>query len=419
MALKHRKLIKELNKIEFLGLKGIKVGDVLAIDIWAMDVWTDIKLHHFLSLQRTAFLVNKSGVAPKIACVCTTSPERRKDQVVKFEAVTELLENNVVIVPTEAKGKRNPYIFLIPFWYMQLAKLHYSSTVKKGICYRLCEAVGNANSIVKSIAKLPTIKKVLCFFDVAKIDNVLVQKCNQLGLRTYTLQHGIINGYYDYIEYTCSYAQKFLAWGEYTKRMAMHYGMPEQRIEVVGNVNALIEERECRKEIPECKRFLVCGNGVLNKDDWKKNCALIEMANHLAKEQGLTYYLKVHPYDDVNKYRHYVDNKFCKDICAKTVMLPEVLDKVDFMLCGNSTTFCDAIYEGVPAFRYIPEHSRAIDCCKGIGFGRIDDYQTLKSAYEDMNKDKEKYYKQLMRVRQFLFKAGDVSINYKRVIEAE
>lgn len=419
MALKHRKLIKELNKIEFLGLKGIKVGDVLAIDIWAIDMWTDVELHHFLSLRSADFSVNKSSAHPNVAFVCTTSPVTRKDQVVKFEAVTELIENKAVIVPTDAKGKKNPYLFLIPFWYMQLAKLEYSSTVKKGICYRLCEAVGSAENIFKDITRLPTVKKVLCFFDVTKIDNILVQKCNQFGLKTYTLQHGIINGCYDYIEYTCSHAQKFVAWGEYTKVLAMHYGMPEQKIEVAGNLNALIDDKQIREGVPTLGSFLVCGNGVLNKDDWQKNCELIEMANRLAEEYGLTYCLKTHPFDEAGRYSHYVDSKLCKSICVKTTMLSEALNKADFMLCGNSTTFCDAIYEGVPVFRYIPEHSRAIDCCKGIGFGRIDDYQTLKSAYEDMNKDKEKYHKQLMRVRQFLFKAGDVSINYKRVIETE
>ncbi|MBQ9134868.1 MAG: hypothetical protein IJX66_02095, partial [Lachnospiraceae bacterium] len=138
------------------------------------------------------------------------------------------------------------------------------------------------------------------------------------------------------------------------------------------------------------------------------------MSNAIAKKYDLQYFLKVHPYDTKNRYNQVVDKEYCQQIYDKKTGIEELLGKVRFTICGNSTTFCDSIYQNVPVFRYITESEKSIDVCKGIAFGRVEDYEALCEALESLGKDQAVYMKQLTRVKDVLFEPGDVAEKYIR-----
>lgn len=417
MAYENRKLIKQLNQIPFVGLKNIKVGDVLSVATWGFKNWTNefIKCINIYTVRGFNFEV--IGENPKIVFVFSHNQLNRIDQLIKFQAVTALFDNRVDIIAKQEGGAINPFLAYIPIWYVQMRHLNYSSTVKRGICYKLCETMGYVNEIEMLIRKTPGIEKIACFFDVSAVDSLLVQKYNQRNFTTYTLQHGIVNGSYDYIEYKCSHAKYMLAWGEYTKRMAMRCGVSEEKIKIVGNVSHLLESDISLQETSKktgC--FAVCTNGVLTKKDWSRNKELISMANRIAEKYKMKYFLKIHPCDDVTKYKYLINSEFCIEFVNKGTDIIEVLRRVDFTLCGNSTTFCDSIYYSVPSFRYIHDYDKKKDVCRGIKFGRVKSYDELVEKIESLREEPSDYEIEMKKVRAFLYDMGDVAHKYKAAI---
>lgn len=417
MAYENTLLRKQLNKIQFIGLKGIKVGDALAIDTWHFQEWTRETISNFEFVRIPEYDCKVEGEKADKAFVLSYAHSKREDWSYKFHTVEKVLDNKVVITSQKGYGKRNPCLDLIPIWYFQLRKLKYSSVIKKGICIKLCNALGQGQALLTMIKKMPYIKKVVVFCDIPGIDSVLIQMCNQKGYFTYTLQHGIINGTYDYVEYKCSHAKYFLAWGEYTKWMAMKYGMQESKIKVVGSMSQLEENSIC--EVSDAKQyhcFLVCTNGVDEKSAWSRNKEIIQIANRISERFSMKYYLKVHPYDNANRYRHLVNEDYCIKIVSKSMKISDTLKKVDFTLCGNSTTFCDSIYYGIPAFRYITSKDMKIDVCKGIDYGRLKNYDELEISLIELRENEEEYRKKLERIRKALFNTENVLEKYEKAV---
>lgn len=417
MAHENWRLIRKLNSISFWGLKNIKVGDVLSTVTWDFKNWSSETLKYIDVFKVWKFDVKFSGKAPRPAFIFSHAQSNRFDQLAKFQAVTNLFEDKAVLTAKEKMKRINPFFVYIPIWYAQMKKIGYSSIIKRGICYKLCETMGYVHEM-ELLIKKGCCDKIVCFFDVTAADNLLVQKYSQRHFDTYTLQHGIINGSYDYIEYRCSHAKYFLAWGEYTKRMATRYGMSENKIMIVGNVNHLLEEEtDLKDRCTEPVYFAVCTNGVLTKDNWKSNKTLIEMANCIAKKYKLRYFLKIHPCDDRKRYMHLIDRDLCAEIVEKGTDIIDILKKVDFTICGNSTTFCDSIYYGIPSFRYIHSSDMRKDVCKGIRFGRVESLTELEKAITDRKKDPIKYDKELAKTRDLLFAKGNIRRNYVEAIK--
>lgn len=419
MAHENMLLRKQLNNIQFVGLKGIKVGDALAIDTWHFREWTKETISNFEFVRISQYDCRVEGEKVDKAFVFSFPYIRRKDQVQKFCAVHNLFNKKMIITAQEKRMARNPFLHLVSIWYIQMGKLSYSSTIKHGICYLLCKALGQAQLLMDQMAKVASIKKIIFFSDVMTVDSILVQMCNQRGYSTYVLQHGIINGAYDYVEYKCSHAKYFLAWGGYTKWVAQKYGMRKEKVQVVGGMDYLCEASDYVVDIKDYKFFLVCTNGVDEKSSWDRNKEIIIFANRVAEKNHMKYYLKVHPCDNPDRYRYMIDNRYCDRIIDKSEKIDNMLKIVNFTLCGNSTTFCDSLYYKVPAFRYIADRDRSIDVCKGIEFGRVKNYEELETELGKLKENRKFYQKKAEKVRKGLFNMDNVSEKYVQAIEGD
>lgn len=419
MARDNWELRKQLNSISFVGLKGIRVGDALTVDTWHFREWTKEIVNNIDFARICEYDCRLDGESVDKIFICSAPHTKREDQLEKFHAVEGLFNNKIVLTGQNKKTVQNPYLRLIPIWRMQMGKLNYSSTIKLGICYLLCKALGQAQLLMNKIAGIVTIKKIIFFLDVMTVDSILVQMCNQRGYSTYVLQHGIINGSYDYVEYRCSHAKYFLAWGEYTKWVAQRYGVEGEKVKVVGSMNYLHETDGYAFDTRESEFFLVCTNGVIEKSAWNRNKKIIAWANRIAEKYHIKYYLKVHPCDNPDRYKHIVNDLYCDRIIDKSERIESMLKIVNFTLCGNSTTFCDSLYHKVPAFRYITDRDKAIDVCKGIGFGRVKDYDELETELEKLKENRGLYQKKAEKIRKGLFNMDDVSEKYVQAIEGD
>lgn len=416
MAYENRKLIWELNRISFAGLQGFNVGDALSAATWGFQKWTEESVNNMKFLTLCGNDYKEVGESPEIAFVFSHVQIKRKDQLEKFQAIEKIFKNKIVITAKDEGERKNPFLLYIPIWYWQIRKLPYSSTIKKGICFILCEAAGYAFNIYNILAEKKSLKKLVCFFDVTAIDSLLIQKCNQQEIETFTLQHGIVNGSYDYIEYKCSHAKRLLAWGNYTAKMAIHFGMPKEKIRIVGNINNLLDKSVKEKFPKNINKIIVCTNGVLTRADWNQNKHLIMMANEVASKYNLKYYLKIHPRDDQKRYYALTDKSQCLGILDINTDIMTALKDVDMALSGNSTTFCDAIYYGIPSFRYISETVANKDVCRGITFGKISSLEDLYAAIRYVKENEKEYISELNRVRDFLYQSGNIAEKYKNAI---
>ena len=416
MAYENTLLRKQLNRISFAGLWGVKVGDALAIDTWHFREWTRETVSNFEFVKIPEYDYRMTGERVDKAFVFSHAHIKRRDWLRKFCSVEKNIDNKIVITAKKGYESNNIYLRLIPLWYFQMRRLPYSSVVKMGICFKLCGAFGQARSILKMLRKMPDMKKIIVFCDIPCTDSLLVQISNRRGYLTYTLQHGIVNGTYDYIEYKCSHARYFLAWGEYTKWMAMKYGMPEDKLKVVGSMEALEESERVDYHVKGKKCFLVCTNGVDEKSAWLRNREIVQMANRCARKYGMKYYLRVHPYDDSGRYRHIMQEDCCYGIIDSTVEMGEILKRVTFTLCGNSTTFCDSLYYGVPAFRYIASKDRKIDVCKGIRTGRIENDGELEACVMALIRDGIRT-EEMIKIGELLFHTEGTADRYIQAIE--
>ncbi len=412
--LKRKRLfIKELNNISFVGLGKINVGNALSVVLWSISGWTKESVKNIELCVTKGFSLKKTGDKPECAFVYSHSHIDRKDHLIQFNAVESLFQNKLMITASEKKidkVKFNPYIFLIPIWRMQMRHLECPEYIKKGLCRRICRAAAYAGKMFHMIRCYSSVKKIVFFFDVSEIDSLLVQRCNKKGYITYTLEHGIVNGSYDYIDYKCSQSRYLLLWGEFSKQVAQHYGVAEDRIRLVGNINSLVKDADSQcedRKVGRLTQFVVCTEGVLTQANWQKNKRMIEYADYLADKYGMTYLLKIHPADKVTRYASCVSQDFCTRICDKRTQLAELLGNVDFLLCGNSTTFGDAIYNGIPAFRYIVPDEEKTDLCKGIVFGKAENLHDLDELVKNMTSNPDAYMAQLEEVRRFLYGEGN------------
>lgn len=417
-----RKLISQLNKISFVGLEGIKAGDVLSTVLWHVSKWTEDSVRNIRLCMTESFTIKKQGKNPECAFLYSHSHLNRKDHLTQFQAVEGLFKNKVVITASENRTngpKWNPYILLLPVWRMQMKHLACPDYIKIGLCRRLCRSAAYAAEMFRIIKRYPSVRKLIFFFDVLEIDSILVQRCNRKAYITYTLEHGIVNGTYDYIDYKCSNARFLLLWGEYSKQIARQCGIAENRIKLVGNINTLVKNTApicVDKKTVRISRFIVCLAIVLTKKDWQKNKSLIELADFLADKYNATYVLKVHPSDKITSYTSCVNPNYCKKIYDNRTRLNDLLEDVDFLLCGNSTTFGDAVYCGTPAFRYIGDEDGDVDVCKGISWGKAGSRQGMDALLKDMQNDPDAYMQQLRKVRRFLYGEDNPEERYYRAI---
>lgn len=417
-----RQLIKKLNTITFWGLKGIKAGDVLSTTLWHISGWTKENVCDISIRISESFTQQKSIKNPAYAFIYSHSHLNRKDHLAQFRAVENLFEDKLTIHASEEKSNRprwNPYILLLPIWQMQMRHLNCPNYIKKGLRRQLCRAAAYADEMLRMIKHHASVKKLIFFFDVLEIDNILVQKCNKLNYMTYTLEHGIVNGSYDYVDYKCSHAKCLLLWGEFSKQTARQCCVAESRIKLTGNLNSLLKNPtiiHTQKQVDHIHRFIVCLSGVITKGDWQKNKELIEIADFIADKYSVPYILKIHPADKMTHYLSFINQNHCTKIFDKRTSLQDLLGDVDFLLCGNSTTFGDAIYNEIPAFRYIPDKDLAVDVCRGVSWGRAGNLQNMNKLLEEMLSSPDAYMAQLLEVKRFLYGDGEPAKQYYKAI---
>lgn len=238
----------------------------------------------------------------------------------------------------------------------------------------------------------------LVYSDTNPYENILVQFMKQNGLHTGTLQHGIFDkrGYWKGLEFRASVADDWLAWNPYTKKLAMECGILEDNIKVLG-IPRYIRPVKIQKNEKKGIFSVILGGKVLDDENKK----LIGIANMLAKDQSLKYFLRYHPICKGNEYETCVNRQFCIEGDSKEEV-PAMCEKSDFSLVGSGTSMIiDLIYLGQQFFQYYEEWNGK-ECNKRNNYFRNYDELAKRLQGKEFCQDEETfvYYCTTLDVKQ-------------------
>jgi hypothetical protein len=411
-------IIEQLNQIKFCGFGDIKFGSALSCRLKDKTIWKESRLDDLSNYfsEISDYKIRYEGDC-SVCFVLSSYNIPRHDQTVMFENVTGILKNKMVIEAIEGTRTADlSLIALVPIWYCQLSKIKVCAWKKKMIVMYMYHNLIEALAIVKIIKKRrKNIKLVSVFDDIFGIDNIVVQICKKMGKKTSTFHHAIINGSFDYIEYKYSPSDYFLAWGEYTRDMAMKYGMDKNKIKVLGPLTKLCGNNSVEPICTDRRIIGVLTRGTIGDKYASDNVELIKIINEFARKYDYKYIIRLHP-SDRHKYGKYIDDKLCSmESNSKRAKdtLQNFINNVDFVVCGNSSVYADALDMGKMAFRYIPENEYDEDVCKGIDFGRISSLEQLENIYNSEGI----HSKKIEEISNYIYKKGDIASNYSKFFE--
>ena len=89
--------------------------------------------------------------------------------------------------------------------------------------------------------------------------------------------------------------------------------------------------------------------------------------------------------------------------------ISEILNKIDFVIGGNSNAIAELLYYGVLVFRY---SYLGDDFYYGIWWNIFKNLVDLTGLVEKFLNDKNYYNKLIIKTKNMLFEKGDVSKNY-------
>lgn len=408
-------LIQELDKISFWGCKKVKMGTALCAVLATYKDWNQ-ECYENLEMCKNKmgkYIIRLNEITGPVPCFVLSSYNiSRTDQTEMFDRLAGLFEEKCVIQAVKGKSVfRDVKTGILAIWFLQMYKLKLTVLQKKIILLYIYVYYFEAVYLFSEIEKRRNkIKVVAVFDDIFPIDNIVVQLCRNTGLKTATFHHAIINGSYNYIEYRHSVSDYFLAWGNYTRDIAIHYGMDKNKIKVLGPLNKIGEEKKDLKTKNQ-KVFGILARGTVGTDYMNENIDMIHIANAFAQKYGYKYILRLHPADShAGSYMKYVNKSFFIKGNKKDTLL-EFLDQTDFCICANTSAYAEAIYYGKMCYRYIPKHEEKKDVCKGIQFGKISDFEQLEEKYKQYNASRD-LDKRKERIAEYIFEKNAEN-NYK------
>ena len=255
-------------------------------------------------------------------------------------------------------------------------------------------------------------KLAVIFNDADTIGNYVCQYCKNRAIETASLQHGVIlaphpdiaNIDFAGIELCNSISDHFLVWNNFTKYQALKAGKREENIEVCGIIRCMDVRPEVNKN--NKKKFGVVLDGRYTAE---LNLLLVTIANKVAKDMNMKYYLKYHPSDSPHLYDHITDNDYYIGAYDKTKTIKQYAGDVDFSLIANSTVYMELVFLKHTCYRLCSDKS-SLDKYKDVGIMNFSSAEHVVSLIKKGKGNSAELYDQLCTIE-------DVRSSYKSFFE--
>lgn len=429
------RLKTELNRIQFVGLKGISLGAALSIPI---AYSSETKKHQLFYIIRSILsllftlsyrynIKNRSGQeTKKVMFYFSHIYSQRKDYILTMNKVKALYDNRCDFTGKYSNKKAyNKITFsaikdvaYIPIWLYQIRKLSCRLTTKLLFISYMLEAKKWYDYLLKNI-KPEKYHALITFFDARLYDNILVQYFKKHKVVTATLQHGHFNATRHGadsrqeigIAFEGFVSDRFLAWGEYTKFEAMKNGLSSKQIICVG-CPKYIGYQKCYTQKESGIFGLVLDGG--NTLTYRSNIEMIQIANELARKKNMRYVIKPHPVSDMSVFEAYINKRYLYNMADKNTTVEEYAIAVDFSLAMGSAVYAELLYIGEIAFRYISEASP--DRYELIQWGTVKNADDLLALIE-LYQENPQYIRRMNQIAaNILCEEGDIGDNYRNAI---
>lgn len=273
---------------------------------------------------------------------------KRQDHLSGFEKVVDIAQPCDVQRPTAVHGKTSLLYFFqsiiaivcsVPF-----ALYHHWKLREWLFALPFYISAWHFKNFVKQVEFLKY-KLVIVFFDSETCANLLVQMAKENGCKTATLMHGIYvapqkdpkNPFEDGANFRGFVSDYLLAWNEFDRDQAEKSGIAVDQIKVVGS------QKFIDVQAPQKHRKTNSFGVILGWDHDKENRELIEIANCVAANLGMTYYLKYHPLCKGHEYNKLV-SKSCIGNIDRTIKVKAYVEQTDFTIVGTSAMFVELLY---------------------------------------------------------------------------
>lgn len=410
-----KKRIK-LNTIYLSGFGNVKVGDILYYSI-NMESGFIKGIKHLLCLGykeacKTIYDIEKHGNGETIALL-SASCTGRKDHYNAFSNATGIAKNRISVKPGVPKwcffGVR--YLKKLPRWNRELKNVEADFGTRMFYLRILFQVYVDYCYIMRNIKKM-TIKPkyFVSWCDVMPVDSYFVQRLNNEGIITVTLQHGMFSLLTNPWPIRGAKSNYFLTQCQQTADELDSVYYPGKAI-VVGSPHQFSQlEITCKgsyaKEI-----FGVFMNTSSVKELDEQNRIMFITVQDYCKKKNKKLIIKYHPTNNPENYDRLIDYNVVLNAYKEEIGVNQFLEMIDVAVSGNSTTFTTALAADKPSLLFFRKHK---DVC--IYRNTVDiQFETVNELEKIVERIDEKFVDRMKELNSYFNVKGKISVNYAEV----
>lgn len=238
-------------------------------------------------------------------------------------------------------------------------------------------------------------KNALIFQDIDIASNTIVQMLQKNNCKVTEVQHGQWlyrnEPYDDFLNINNFSSDYFLAWNEFSKKQFLLAGYDENRIKVVG-CSKMLEDSKQTEIRDTCKKFGVVLDTPVYTYANKYNKVLIKMAEKISEKFNYKYYIKLHPFDEKEKYIDIISDEFCAGFMDKQSSMNDYEKLVDFSLAHTTSAAVDLMIMGSIVFLLKTEIYYPLETDKFYEFSDYNSlFEKIELLYKNWNEKKKNY----------------------------
>ncbi|NRB80976.1 MAG: hypothetical protein HRU38_20305 [Saccharospirillaceae bacterium] len=246
------------------------------------------------------------------------------------------------------------------------------------------------NSLNKIKKRKINIENYVAFSSVHTFEALLTNYFKSIGIKTYTLQHGVAHIHtgelpLDMLSYENFNADYQLCWGEYSKDQYFSYGINESALLVAGYPKKFNKSRVENVVTDKMKIIIFLSRYKYQKSNF-------DILDGLMKCNEFDVYLKPHPSLNKEHYRSYIEQD--KSYWIDDLSVSESLSKKDwgFSVSINTSAYYESFLNGVVSFMYIDDDYEGHKVISGTDFCFI---QQLLEKSKSVDEKRDIYNEEL------------------------
>lgn len=273
----------------------------------------------------------------------------------------------------------------------------------------------NYDEKIKKLINWKKYNLLVTFCDAHGVENIIAQIAKENDTLTATLQHGQYRVLKKEIEnadieaYENFISDYLLAWGKATQDEFIKAGIDGKRVIPVGAIKKFSEN----KRIINTSVKGVFGVVLDGETYEKSNIKLIKYANVLSEKYGLKYILRLHPKNNLEKYKMYCDKKYHED-SIKSIENEQYAEKVDFSILHMTGVFVELLSINSPLFVMVDECTEDIFKIEKSYFTNSEE---LCGLYDYILKNKSDFLEAQYKTYRYYNEKGTLASNYNRAIK--